>query len=524
MQPIEHDGSSTRVEPALANDFDTSNRSLEDADELKIGSFTKAVSLSDKAVSRTSTEEYDHTPFAKFSLQVRELCHLLWPPGSPASSRVEHLMGGTSNDGLISKLRRKGSVRVQEISSSTKAFAIERLKGGGFNRIIGITVTEDRQEEQQRCILRVPRYHDARHDLEVAVLRFIREYTTIPVPEVRFVDFTSNNPLQERYMIQSEIPGYDLQTESTPCWYPNLTHKQKCTVAKELARLLLELQSVTHKHPGQIEASTDNVKDQTFKVRPFSLEWHEADKLEADLNTQRSLFQVHPFDAEWEPPELKLFEESTYYFICAQFGRWRAFELRRDPASIAWWDYFDRLVTATKQMDDLFGLGDDENCLCHLDLNTAPRNIMACIDDSDKLTKSGILDWDSAIFAPRYVGCAPPMWPWAWSNEEEEDEIHANDVPATVEQQELKQIFDEAMGDWFLNYAYKPEYRLARELFRFARVGIGQSTDIEEVEKLLEEWTELFESRMALNKVKADDEHSTKHRDSPETEMYLKEE
>lgn len=419
-------------------------------------------------------------------------------------SRVQRLLGGTSNNSLINKLRGKGNVRTARPSSPSKEFVIERLKGGGFSRITGITIPGTSEENSRQLILRVPRYHDARHDLEVAVLRFIRQHTVIPVPEVKSVDFASNNPLQERYLIQSRIQGYDLQTDSTPCWYPNLTHEQKCVVAKELARLLLELQFVTHKYPGRIEASKDDANDQKFQVRPFSLEWNEAHKLEADLNTQRALFQVHSFDAKWEPPESKSFEETTYYFICAQFGRWKAFELRRDPASIAWWDYYDRLVTAAKQMDELFGLGNDENCLCHLDLNTAPRDIMAHIDDNDKLTISGILDWDSAIFAPRFVGCAPPMWLWAWSYEGEEDEIHANDVPATPEQQELKKIFDEAMGDWFLNYAYKPEYRLARELFQFARVGMGQDTDIEEVEKLLQEWTQLYESRMVIDRTEGE--------------------
>jgi len=111
-----------------------------------------------------------------------------------------------------------------------------------------------------------------------------------------------------------------------------------------------------------------------------------------------------------------------------------AFELRRDSACKAWWDYYDRLVIATKQMDDLFGLGDDENCLCHLDLNTAPRNIMAHIDTDNKCTISGNLGCDSAIFAPRSIGCAPPMWIWAWNSEEEEDETHTNDIPATPTQ------------------------------------------------------------------------------------------
>ena len=123
-----------------------------------------------------------------------------------------------------------------------------------------------------------------------------------------------------------------------------------------------------------------------------------------------------------------------------------------DPFLIAFRDHYDRLAKATDQMS---GLG-YETCLCHLDLNTAPRNIMADFDkdNPDDLEITGILDWDSAIFAPRFVGCAPPMWIWVWNSEEDEDERYAEDIPPTPEQQELKRIFEETVGFDFLYYAY----------------------------------------------------------------------
>ena len=69
------------------------------------------------------------------------------------------------------------------------------------------------------------------------------------------------------------------------------------------------------------------------------------------------------------------------------------------------------------------------------------------------------------------------------------------------------------MGDWYALYAYASEYRLAREVFRYARCGVGSSSDIEEVEKLLTEWNDLYAARMALRKsiyhVDQDSEHGT---------------
>lgn len=214
------------------------------------------------------------------------------------------------------------------------------------------------------------------------------------------------------------------------------------------------------------------------------------------MNTKHPFFHVRPFVKDWEPPESLPPEQSTYYFMSAQFGRWKALELRCDPASIRWSNDYDRLVTMAAQIDGLGFLGNGENCVCHLDLLGSSQNIMADIKPDGSLSITGILDWDSATFAPRFVGCAPPMWLWAW-DEEGEDEKHANEISSAPENQEIKRIFEETVGDRFLSYAYKPEYRMARELFRFAQSGVRTSTDIEEVEELLKEWTGTYESRTA---------------------------
>lgn len=318
------------------------------------------------------------------------------------------------------------------------------------------------------------------------------------------MDFTSNNPLKQCYVIQNRIPGYDLQSK-TPTFYPDLTHEQKCTFARQFALILLDLHDIMHPFPGLIETSADSDNDGEFTIRPFDLETISGYQPEPDLNTKLPFFQVRPFVKGWEPPEKTPIEQSTYYFMIAQFGRWKALDLRRDPASIAWSELsklHDRLVTMAVQMDDLGFLGNDENCVCHLDLVGAPRNIMADIKPDGSLSITGILDWDSAVFAPSFAGCAPPMWLWAW-DDEGEDEKHANETPANPRDQEIKTIFEETIGDWFLHYAYKPEYRLARELFRFATSGIRSSTDIEEIEELLKEWSGIYESRMAVNQNKA---------------------
>ena len=452
-------------------------------------------------VSFTSTVEYSQTPFDQYIHQVKELCHLLWPaapkvPQDVKTSRVERLL--TKNrmtEIFLPKRNRSAQVPVPPTE-----FLIHRLRGGGFNRVIGITIKYSTNDEPTQLILRVPRFDDVRHDREVAVLRFIRHYTTIPVPDVKYVDFTCDNPLKQCYVIQNRIPGSDLQHHTEPTFYPNLKHEQKCTFAKEFALILRKLHDIVHPFPGLIEASAGSGNDQDFTVRHFDINTASGYKPELDLNTELPFFQVRPFAKDWEPSETSPVEQSTYYFMAAQFGRWRAMQLRRDPAIIRWSNTYERLVTMADEIDTLGFLGNNENCMCHLDLLGSPRNIMVDIQSDGSLSVTGILDWDSAVFAPRFVGCAPPMWLWAWNSEEDEDEKHANDTPSTPEDREIKKIFEETVGDRFLMYAYKPEYRLARELFRFAQSGITSNTEFDEVDELLEEWNGIYNSRMADKK------------------------
>ena len=465
------------------------------------------------AVSRTSTEEFGHVSFEPFSQQVKDLCHTLWP------STDNQARPGRSFWGRRFRTKSK-VVPARQVSGPTE-FMVEKLLGGGFNRVIA--VTKHSENTSPTClVLRVPRFETAQHEREVAATRFVRQNTAIPVPEVKFVDFTSNNPLSQRYVIQTRIPGFDLQCENHPCFYPSLSHEQKCTVATRLAEILIELHKVSHPFPGNIEDSglDESNGKRTFSVHHFDLRWTSNLEPEHDLKKNSPFFQPLTYTPDWKlnKSDDKPFEETTLYFMLAQFGRWRALELRRDPVSIGYMDYYDRLVMMAKQMDELGFLGQNDNCLCHRDLNSAPRNIMVEIDANKSLSITGILDWDSLIFAPRFMACVPPMWLWAWDDVEEEDEKKANDLPSTVEQQELKSLFERSIGNWFCEYAYRPEFWMARRLFLYAYGGMSSDTDIHDVNALLAQWQEFYHSQTANSAHEADGSESVQSAGSPAVE------
>ena len=486
-------------------------------------SLGKPTDTSCGAVSQTSTEEYCQIPFEEYSLQVKQLCEQLWST-QPYPRSI---------DDSIDQVNRQSAGIVEP--SGFHEFIIEKMKGGGFNRVIGIDVTNpgNLTAGTRRVVLRIPRFNNARLDRDIAALRFVRKHTSIPVPEIVTYDLTKANPLDSPYLVQTRIQGHDLQANPGPNYYPNLSHNQKCTVAKELGRILREIQSVEHSSPGLIEAAKES---QDSIIRHLDMSTLSFVEEEPDLNTKLPFFQPRVYgvsQSATEEPSVQRndFKKSTYYFLLAQFGRLRASELRRDPAMIGWTNEYERLVTMARQMDDLDLLGDGRNCLCHLDLNTAPRNIMARIQPDGSLEITGILDWDSAIFAPRFAGCVPPMWLWAWApDDEDEDESQADDTPATPEQQELKQLFEDAVGPAFLEYAYRPEYRLARTLLQFAIYGIRSTEDYKEVDSLLDDWAAMYEIYMAdkddseehnekdLESVEVAGNETTEELDGPDTE------
>jgi len=182
-------------------------------------------SLRSDLVSETSTLEFTQTPSESFRSQVEVLCHRLWSP-SPQGN-VTGVLLSAPHRRILSMLR---ATRVLKTATSAplsppprKEFLIERLRGGGFNRIIGITVIdpESKAEDSTRLILRIGRGGYSRPDREVAMLRFVRQHTQIPVPDVKFMDLSDDNPLKSPYVIQDRVPGHNLQHAGPSC-YPDL--------------------------------------------------------------------------------------------------------------------------------------------------------------------------------------------------------------------------------------------------------------------------------------------------------------
>ncbi|KAJ9667343.1 hypothetical protein H2201_002544 [Coniosporium apollinis] len=177
--------------------------------------------------------------------------------------------------------------------------------------------------------------------------------------------------------------------------------------------------------------------------------------------------------------------QSVLDFLLMQLKRWSAL---RDHTEPEW----DRMQAMAWQMtlQDLFN--DDRYYLCHLGLE--PRNILVRVRDGATVTVEGILGWEGAISAPKFVGCAPPVWLWSWNAESRN--TNNNGESTDSEAQELKALFEKVIGKGYLRYAYKPEYRLVRKLCDFAVHGMDARR--QEAKEILDEWETL--RRLKLRK------------------------
>ena len=411
----------TLPEQSPAND--SPEPETDDEDQIDMAS-----DCSSSVYSDSSSLVYDHEPFESFQAKVLDFA-------------VTILNGIDTND-----------------------IEVTRMKGGGFNRIIGISRKGSAQEKSAEYVLRIPRFDAARLDQDVAALIYVKKLGNIPVPDIIAFDETSNNKLGDPYMVQKKLAGTVLLST-----FPDLDLNQKMCVATELGRVFNRMLSKKTTVAGKL-------------ILPPHV-----NKI-GDMNDEISLEPL--FQAEL--PTLDLLEPNlaTRDLLSRIFEERKIQNMRNCPANtIRPWLSEQFTVMANELHDDGW-FASNQVSLCHLDFE--PRNILInTARNAAQPIISGILDWDSAALAPSFMSCAPPLWIWAWADDEEEDERTANDVPPTEEGRALKNAFEEAAGAEFVRYAYPSAYRLARRLIRFAIDGQRSNEDLKEAESMLTEWKEI---------------------------------
>ena len=413
--------------------------------------------------SETSTLQYTGEPFTEFKAKVEKLCETLWP--LPKSiSRV-----------VATRLRANKLLRF--LIPPPKGPVIERLRGGDYNRITSISLPSSQRVATSKLILRNSRWEDGegRPDRDVAILDFVRQRTTIPVPEIVAKDFSNDNALAMPYVIQRRVPGGDLNS-----MWGKLSHQQRCGIACEMGSVIRSLLSLESPVPGLIEAaSADTLFADSPDIVPFELRDRGGDLIDENATS-----------GDMTTPQ------TTGEFFKTVFGKWYGHKLEEDDRET---ELCKELLETVQEMDDMGVFPKDMHCLCHVDLHS--RNVMAEVQKDDTIRITAVLDWDEAVFAPKFVICQPPWWLWKEKGDDRVDEEGcptwpyelpaAEGFPATSENQELKRIFEEYAGPEYRHLAADTHCRLGRGLFILAKEGLVGNQHFNAAERIIQEWKEL---------------------------------
>ncbi|KAI0882489.1 uncharacterized protein GGS22DRAFT_195765 [Annulohypoxylon maeteangense] len=343
--------------------------------------------------------------------------------------------------------------------ATAEEITVEQMSGEE-NRIIKVSRQPvGKPESREQYVIRIPKYDIGQLNSQVANLRFLRLHGKIPAPIILTFDKTSDNILGSKFIIQDYIPGTNLLSS-----YSSLTHEQRCRVARELGCVYHELLATRSDTPGFLTLSRSG----TSPLRIVPLEG-----------------KIKKFNGSYDNPPTA--PDVHKCLVDVFLKRWVILD-EPLPGNNSWPRLRDKLCQVASEMKAGGWFRDCHTSLAHL--NLVPRNILVNpTTDTTRPIISGILDWDSSVFVPQFMGCQPPMWLWAWNNGGYQDESQANAMPPTPEARQLKRRFEEAAGQKYLMFAYAPAYRLARRLVRFAVEDIRSNEDYKEAEQMVEEWT-----------------------------------
>jgi hypothetical protein len=420
--------------------------------------------------SQASTKKYEQEPWPTFQHKVAQLGTQLFPSSLPSDIEVLRMHGG--NDNRI--------VGLTIHASSAKKYSLGWFREA-FRSVVGRPV----QKEEQKYILRIPRFGASGMGHDLAVLRFAASRVSCPIPEVLSFDFTKNNPLGMGYALQRRLPGQCL----LHIW-DSLNIHQKMSLTQQLISIIKTLRTITNTSCAVIDGSTfDAAPSQPFALRTLNVPSH------ANREDNFGIPRSSPATAQ-TPLQFILDQCDRYKHF--QRNLWAADELDPDEH----WDHFASIATYLHAQ----GFLPDESSFPFTHLDLAHRNIMVSVDSDESVTITGVLDWDSSLFAPFYMAYRAPYWLWMDEEAEEDDENQALREPSEEDKRELKKIFNEEADEDWKKLAYTPEYIFLRRMFPFLQEGCYSTWMQDGCDMIVKDWEEYMAEKDPSYKLRETDD------------------
>jgi hypothetical protein len=403
-------------------------------------------------ISETSTTEYDQEPCSTFHHKAIQLMLNLSPGYQTEDVLVSQINGGGYNRIL--------GITLQKAKPKLPWYSLANLRSIMQPCLTGRKLTRS-LDRPKHFILRIPRSPTLALPYQVTTLAYLGHRIAHPVPKVVVYDATADNALGQAYMLQERLPGQPL----SDLW-ETLNQAQKMSVVRQIARILLDIGKVKNECPGilSLRNTLFDIKRDLVRVEPVSVPL-------SQLTSSTTLSS----------------SQTTREFLLDLCARQRA-HAKADGLLLD--KFWTRVVSMIETLHALGFIPDTSSFhFSHEDLYA--RNIFASVTSRKEVEVTAILDWDHALFAPKFLSTRAPFWLWSGEDIDQDDERNVFVEPEDPGMVELKRCFEEVVGEAFCKDAYMRELVLARGVWTVLLVGRTCGEDVNIVEEVLDEFERL---------------------------------
>jgi hypothetical protein len=380
---------------------------------------------------------------------------------------------------------------------SSAQIDVEYIGQGSYNRVIGLTINASEPHrdsgialcslmklfsnsaKSKEYVVRIPiNYETNKEDLadellrDIAVLQVVAPRLSIPIPVVVEYDTTSNNVLDDPYVIQTRLRGSSLRT-----LWNDLNCRQRVCAIKQITKITEKIAAVTTSTAGFI--SVDNFKFPStshIEIVQFPVPSHKLGP-ESKFTKPRWGPAVPQTPLEW---------------IVEQCERWCEYEeiVSDTDNRELWW----QLVCIARSLERKGWLGETFH-LIHNDLFA--RNLMAVVKDAATVEITGVVDWDFAFFGPKFMALRAPFYAWTENRLNcESNEQYVNDQPAGRTNRAVRQAYRDAASQEYVTFAFAPCAILARRMFQVVTKGMLNRVRKDDAASIARDWNALYPSDM----------------------------
>ena len=175
---------------------------------------------------------------------------------SPMAKGMEDILAQVDLEGLrsiASSLRNGRKCTISDrYTCGAYNLVFEVLFDDGISWIARLRSASPMQVVSQELVFESPTYKQHIMESEVATMKYVRQHTSIPVPEVYAYDTTSTNPAKSPYILMECIHGW-----RTPLKLQELPDNVLRNIIDQLANVLFQLSSLQFPKIGYLHDDVD---------------------------------------------------------------------------------------------------------------------------------------------------------------------------------------------------------------------------------------------------------------------------